>query len=138
MRCLYDRRYVRNLLCKKHRDPLLKINFLCLVCKTAFKYVICRVYKIKSLDATTHGYCAQEEQGCHGPWKSWKVLELGEKFPGPGKSLNLGHGPWKSWNRQKSFFFISKNNKNMLLVKIFLIRQRCKTKTTTSQGLIFV
>ena len=24
------------------------------------------------------------------PGKSWN---LGEKFPGPGKSLNLGHGP---------------------------------------------
>ena len=35
-------------------------------------------------------------------------------------------------------FFISKNNKDMLLVKIFLIRQCCKTKTVTSQNLILV
>ena len=36
------------------------------------------------------------------PGKSWN---WGKKFPGPGKSLNLGHGPWKSWNRQKISLF---------------------------------
>ena len=44
--------------------------------------------------------------------------------------MNLGRGYENSG--------IGKNNKNMLLVKIFLIKQRCKTKTATLQGLIFV
>ena len=72
------------------------------------------------------------------PYRVAMVLEIlgkswnwGKKFPGPGRSLNLDCGSWKSWNRQKISFFISKNNKNMLLVKIFLIRQCCKTKTAT-------
>ena len=65
------------------------------------------------------------------PGKSWN---WGKKFSGPGKSLNWGRSPWKSWNGQKISFFISKNNKSMLLVKIFLIRQCYKTKTATSQG----
>ena len=39
---------------------------------------------------------------------------------------------------KKISFFNSKYDRNMLLVKIFLIRQCCKTKTATSQGLIFV
>ena len=59
------------------------------------------------------------------PGKSWN---WGKKFPGPGKSWNLGRSPWKSWNRQNISFFISKNNKNVLLVKYFWYDSAVKQK----------
>ena len=83
-------------------------------------------------------------QGYYRPWKSWKVLELGGwggeggEYTGPEKSLNLGCGPWKSWNRQKILSLFPKIiDKNMLLVKMFLLQQHFKTKSTNSHGLSF-
>ena len=71
--------------------------------------------------------------------RSLKVLES----PGIGeKNFQALKSPW-IWVLEnpgigkKNSFFISENNKTLLSVKIFLVRQCCKTKTATSQGLIF-
>ena len=74
------------------------------------------------------------KQGCHA--RSLKILEspgIGEKY------FQDLESPWicvvvleNPGIGNEMSFFISKNNINMLLVKIFLIRQCCKTKTVTS------
>ena len=50
-----------------------------------------------------------------GLLRSLKILEkswnLGKKFPGPGKYLNLSRGPSNFRDGHKISFFISKNNK---------------------------
>ena len=66
------------------------------------------------------------------------VLELGKKMPGPEKSLNLICGPWKSWNGQKISLSISKNNKNMLLVKIFWYDSAVKQNSRLRKAWFFV
>ena len=61
-------------------------------------------------------------QGCHGPWKSWEVLELEKKF-------QVLESPWY-WVvvLENSAHFISKNSKNMLLVQIFWYGTAVKQK----------
>ena len=105
--------------------PMMHFEIFCqIVLLEFFRYFIFWFCNVLSWVATV----------LENPRKSWK---WGKTFLGPGKSLNLGRGSWKAWNRQNIYFSISKNNKNVLLVKIFLMRKCCRTKTATSQGLIF-
>ena len=64
-----------------------------------------------------------------GPWKFWKVLELGKKSSRPWKVLKFGSQSLKILEWVKKSFLTSKNNTNKLFVK---------TKTATPLGLIFV